>query len=109
MTTYDQLLKKIRTKAAAFRSSTAREYVQPMYEALRNEDPKLSPADVRARIEIDCADIWDKRTILKFLPDEAKDLIKQKSGRSGQKKRKSAAAAAAKYIEKEIIIDTEGR
>jgi len=109
MTTYDQLLKKVRTKAAAFRSSTAREYVRPMYDALRNEEPNLSPADARARNELDCVDIWDKRTILKFLPDEAKDLIKQKSGRSGQKKRKSAAAAAAKCIEKEIMIDTEGR
>ncbi len=46
---------------------------------------------------------------LEFLPDEAKDLEKQKSGRIGQRKRNSAAVTAAPLQKKrEIIIDTEG-
>jgi len=110
MTTYDELLKEVKAKAAAFRSRTAQEYILPMYEALRNEELPISPEDARDRIEKDCVDIWEKRTILKFLPAEAKDLKKQKAGRLGQKKRKSAAVSAAQQTEKkEIMMDTKGR
>jgi hypothetical protein len=52
-----------------------------MYDALRTEDSNLSPEDARDRIEKDCLGIWSKRTILDALPDEAKDLKKQKAGR----------------------------
>ena len=82
-----------------------------MYRALRNETLNLTPEDARGRIENDCRGIWEKRTILEFLPDEAKDPEKQESGRLGKKKHNSAAAAAAPLIQKkrEIIIDMEGK
>jgi hypothetical protein len=57
-------------------------------------------------------DIWSKRTILDALPDEAKDLEKQKAGRLSQKEVNSAAVSAApkkKKEEEQIIIDTQGK
>lgn len=109
MTEYDKLLEEVRIKAEAFRS-TAREYIPKMYSALRNENPNLTPEDARYRIEKDCLDIWSKRTILDALPDEAKDLEKQKAGRLSQKEANSAAVIAAPEKEEEqIMIDTEGK
>ena len=77
MTKYDELLKEAKAKAEAF-ALTAREYIPKMYDALRNEDSNLTPEDARDRIQKDCIGIWSKRTILDALPDEAKDLKKQK-------------------------------
>ncbi len=108
MSEYDELLKEAITKGAVFQS-TAREYISKMYYALRNENPRISPADARDRIEKDCIGIWSKRTILDALPDEAKDLEKQKAGRLGQKKRNSAAFSAAPQPKEKIMIDTQGR
>jgi predicted secreted Zn-dependent protease len=79
LTEYDKLLEDARAKAEAFKS-TAKEYTPKMYRALRNENPTPTPEDARDRIEKDCFDIWSKRTILDALPDEAKDLEKQKAG-----------------------------
>jgi hypothetical protein len=110
LTEYDKLVEEVRTKAEAFRSSTAKEYIPKMYRALRNESPTLTPEDARDRIEKDCVDVWSKRTILDVLPDEAKDLEKQKAGRLRQKEANSAAVSAApeKKKEEEVMIDTEG-
>jgi hypothetical protein len=113
LTEYDKLLEEVRIKAEAFRS-TAREYIPKMYWALRNENPNLTPEDARDRIEKDCVDIWSKRTILDALPDEAKDLKKQKAGRLSQKEANSAAVSAAplstkKKKKEEFMIDTEGK
>jgi hypothetical protein len=111
LTGYDKLLEEARTKAEAFRS-TAKEYIPKMYWALRNENPNLTPKDARDRIEKDCFDIWSKRTILDALPDEAKDLKKQKSGQLSQKEANSAAVSAAPLSTKkkeEIMIDTKGK
>jgi hypothetical protein len=94
LTEYDKLLEEVRIKAEAFRS-TAREYIPKMYWALRDENSNLTPEDARDRIENDCIDIWSKRTILDALPDEAKDLKKQKAGRLSQKEANSAAVSAA--------------
>ena len=82
-----------------------------MYCALRDESPTLTPEDARDRIEKDCVDIWSKRTILDALPDEAKDLKKQKDARLSQKEANSAAVSAApeKKKEEEIMIDTQGK
>jgi hypothetical protein len=91
---YDDLLEEARTKAEAFRS-TAKEYIPKMYDALRRENPNLSPEDARDRIEKDCVGIWSKSTILHALPDEAKNKEKQKAGRLRQKERNSAAFSAA--------------
>jgi hypothetical protein len=111
MTRYDQLLEEARTKAESFKS-TAREYVPKMYLALRNENPNLKPKDARVRIEKDCMGVWSKRTILDALPDEAKDLEKQKAGRISQKEANSAAVSAApekKKEEEQIMIDNQGK
>jgi hypothetical protein len=108
MSEYDDLLKKIRAEAEAFRS-TAKEYIPKMYYALRREDHNISPEDARDRIEKDCIGIWSKRTILDAIPDEAKNQKKQEAGRLSQKKRNSAAVSAAPYTKKkEIMMDTEG-
>jgi hypothetical protein len=111
MIEYNELLKEIRTKAEGFFRSTANEYIPKMYWALRNENQNLTPEDARDRIEKDCVGIWSKRTILDALPDEAKDLKKQKAGRLSQKEANSAAVSAApeKKEEEEIMIDTQGK
>jgi len=110
LTEYDKLLNEAREKAETFRL-TAKEYIPKMYLALRNENPNLTPEDARDRIEKDCADIWSKRTILDALPDDAKDLKKQKAGRLSQKEANSAAVSAApeKKKEEQIMIDTQGK
>ena len=90
MSKYNDLLKEIRTRAEGFFRSTANEYIPKMYLALRNENQNLTPEDARDRIEKDCVNIWSKRTILDALPDEVKDLKKQKAGRLGQKEANSA-------------------
>ena len=89
------LLKEISNKSSNFSRSTAKEYIPKMYRALRNENPNLTPEDSRDRIEKDCISIWSKRTILDALPDEAKDLEKQKAGQLSQKEANSAAVSAA--------------
>jgi len=108
---YDDLLEELKRKVDAFRQTTAKEYIPNMYRALRNQYPSLSPQDARKRIERDCFGIWEERTILDALPDEAKDLKKQKAGRLRQKKANSAAVAAAQLTEKKVkvMIDTEGK
>ena len=103
MSNYDELLEEARAKAEAFRSS-AKEYIPKMYQALRNENPNISPEDARDRIEKDCVGIWSKSTILHALPDEAKNKEKQKAGRLGQKERNSAAFSAAPLQEKKKIV-----
>src|SRR5213596_3593012 len=83
-----------------------------MYSELRNENSNLTPQDARDRIEKDCCpEIWKKRTILDALPDEAKDLKKQRAGRLRQKEHNSAALSAAPYTRKreEIVIDAKGQ
>jgi len=94
LSNYDDLLEEARTKAEDFRSS-AKEYIPKMFEALRNENPNISPEDARDRIEKDCVGIWSKSTILHALPEEAKNKEKQKAGRLRQKEHNSAAFSAA--------------
>ena len=107
---YERLLEEVREKVDFYRRKNAREYVPSMFRALSEENPDLTPGGARVRLEKDCSDMWQKRTILEFLPDEAKDAKRQESGRLGQKKRVSAAVSAAKQKEKEAItIDTKGR
>ncbi len=109
MSEYERLLEEVKAKVDFYRRKTAREYVPSMFRALLEENPNLTPEGARARLEKDCR-YWQKRTILEFLPDEAKDAKRQESGRLGQKKRGFAADTAAKHKEKEaIMIDTKGR
>jgi hypothetical protein len=87
MSTYDEILKDARTKVEAFRQTTAKELIPRMYLALRHENPHTSPENARDRIYKDCLGMWEKRTILDALPDEAKDPKKQKAGRLRLKER----------------------
>lgn len=109
MSDYDTLLQEARRRAEAFRS-TAKEFIPKLYQALRNENENISPADARDRIEKDCRYFWSKRTILEALPDEAKNIEKQKSGRLAQKKQDSAALSAAPLpqIRRKITVDVTG-
>jgi hypothetical protein len=113
LSNYDDLLEEARTKAEAFRSS-AKEYIPKMYEALRRENPNISPEDARDRIEKDCVGIYSKSTILHALPDEAKNKEKQKAGRLRQKEHNSAAFSAAPAPEQEekkkiIVAAVQGK
>jgi hypothetical protein len=110
---YDELLEEARTRADAYRS-TAKEDIPKMYQALRNENPNISPEDARDRIEKDCVGIWSKRTILDALPAEAKNKEKQKAGRSRQKEHNSAAFSAAPAVDHEekkkiVVADVQGK
>jgi hypothetical protein len=103
---YDTLLQEARTRAEAFRS-TAKEFIPKLYQALRNENENFSPTDARDRIEKDCHYFWSRRTILEALPDEAKNIEKQKSGRLAQKKQDSAALSAAPLPQITVNVNGE--
>jgi hypothetical protein len=47
MSVYDDLLEEVRTKVDAFRQTTAKEYIPQMYLAPHEENPDLTPEDVR--------------------------------------------------------------
>jgi hypothetical protein len=111
MSKYDDLLKEAKAKAEAF-TLTAKEYIPKMYNALREEDPNISPDDARDRIQKDCVGIWSRRTVLEALPSEAKDPKKQKAGRLSRMEHISAAFSAAQRMliaKKEIQINTSGK
>jgi hypothetical protein len=98
MSAYDDLLQQAKLRVEGLRielRSTARELIPKMYQALKEENPRIIPEDARNRIERDCKCIWSNRTILEALPDEAKNLEKQKAGRLRQKGLNSAAFSAA--------------
>ena len=109
------LLQELRSKIIDLQKpiiATAKEYIPKMYKAILNENPNLTPIEVRKRIEKDCREeLWSKRTIVDALPDEAKNLEKQKAGRLRHKNKipNSAAMIAAPKLEEQIIIDNIGR
>jgi hypothetical protein len=109
LTKYDDLLKEAKSKLSAIQQSTARDYIPRMYAELRKENSDITPEDARDRIEKDCVGIWGKRTILQALPDEAKDVKKQKAGRIRQKEAKCAAVTAAPEAKRQIILDAQGQ
>jgi hypothetical protein len=115
MSEYNDLLQELRLKITDLQKpiiATAKEYIPKMYKAILNENPNLTPIEVRKRIEKDCREeLWSKRTILDALPDEDKDLEKQKAGRQRNKNKipTSAAMTAAPKLEEKIVIDNLGR
>ena len=114
MSKYVILLEEARSKILPIKETimtTAPEYIPKLYEAYANENPNLNPMEVRKRIEEDCKDLWSKRTILDALPDEAKNLPKQKAGRQKNKNKvaTSAAMTAAPKLEEQILLDNVGR
>jgi hypothetical protein len=107
MKKYNDLLEEVRTKLVEFRLFTARDYLPKMYYTLREE---FTPENARDRIEKDCRGIWRKRTIGKFLPDEAKNSMKVKAGRLRKKRPNCAALIAAQREKQEVItIDNTGK
>ena len=113
MSEYNTLLNEVKSKNASIQASiltTAREYIPKLYHTCFKENPNFTPMQVRKKIEEDCKDLWSKRTILNVLPDEAKNLEKQKSGRQKNKNKipTSAAMIAAPKLDEQIVIDTFG-
>ena len=113
MDEYAILLKEVRSKITDLKKpivATAKEYIPKMHKAILIENPNLIPIEVRKKIENDCKDLWSKRTILDALPDEAKDLEKQKAGKQRNKNKSlnSAAITAAPKVEEKIVLDTFG-
>jgi hypothetical protein len=72
---YEKVLEELRKKA----KKLASEYVNKLYYILLNEK-QYSPDDSRIKIIHDCSDIWTKRTIERYLPQEAKNVTKRKAG-----------------------------
>lgn len=89
MSRYDDILEELREKGQML----AVKYIVELYNILRDEE-KLPPRDCRAKIEHDCLDLWSKATIRKYLPDEAKDTLKQKAGKMGGEAKKSMLVVA---------------
>ena len=113
MSEYNNLLEEAKFKIASIQKSiliTAREYIPKLYQTCFKENPNLTSMKIRKMIEKDCEDLWSKRTILDALPDEAKDLDKQKAGRQRNKNKSlnSAAMTAALKLEEKMVLDTFG-
>jgi hypothetical protein len=85
MSHYDEVLDEARKKEELI----ANKYIFELYTVLRDEE-NLPPEDCRAKIEHDCIDLWSKATIRKFLPNEAKNLKKSKTGKLGAEQRKKS-------------------
>lgn len=83
MSHYDEVLKEARAKA----SGSAKEYIPRLYHILVDEENKTAE-DARAIIEHDLIEYWAKTTVRKYLPQEAKDEIKQEAGKKGAEKKK---------------------
>ena len=115
MSEYNDLLQELRLKIINLQKpiiATAKEYIPKMYKAILNENPNLTPIKAREKIEKDCREeLWSKRTILAALPDEAKNLEKQKAGRLRHKNKtpNSAAMIAAPKLDEQMIIESIGK
>ncbi len=114
MSEYNDLLQELRSKTIDLQKpiiATAKEYIPKMYKALLNENPNLTPIEVRQRIGKDCREkFWSKRTILTALPDEAKNLEKQKAGRQRHKNKNQKAAAiiaAPNNLKPKVLLDVD--
>src|ERR1044072_1095854 len=81
---YDDVLLELRERC----QKLANKYIAELYIILRDEE-KLPPGCCRAKIELDCLDLWSKATIRKYLPDEAKNSLKQKAGKMSAEARKT--------------------
>lgn len=68
----------------------AKRFIPRLCQQLKKENPEMSDEDVRDTVTNDCADVWSKATIRKFIPDEYKD--------------EAAAALARKKHEKDRLL-----
>ena len=106
MSHYDEVLAEARDKA----SGSAREYIPKLYDILVNEEHKTAE-DARKIIEHDLIEYWSRATVVKFLPHEAKDEIKQEAGKKGAEKKKimllTDGSSAGKDSSRNILKDPE--
>lgn len=112
MSEYNDLLQELRSKIIDLQKpiiATAKEYIPKMYKAILKENPNLTPIEAREKIEKDCREeLWSKRTIIAALPDEAKNLEKQKAGRQRHKNKipnSAAMIAAPNNLKPKVILD----
>ena len=73
---YNNLLEALRNR----RKNEAKTEIPKFCDALRNEDPKISPAEIRKKVERDMQEFWALGTIRNNLPDEYKEKAKQDAG-----------------------------
>ena len=81
---YNRLLEQAREAGA----STAKTFIPKLCEQLKRENPEMPNEDVRDTVTNDCAGVWSKATIRKFMPDEYKDPQKQEAGKKVEKKQR---------------------
>lgn len=100
MSHYDDVLSEARKQGEL----TANKYIFELYTILKDEE-NLPPEDCRYKIEHDCMYLWSKATIMKFLPEEAKNPKKSRAGKLGaEQKRKLEEEENLK--ESEVIEQT---
>ena len=75
---YDNLLAQAR--------GSAKYWIPRLCEALKRENPEMTPNDIRDTVKKDCISIWQRDTITYALPDQYKDKTRQQVGRKGRHK-----------------------
>ncbi len=93
---YKAALKRAKDNA----NNVAEKSVPELYWILRNEEGK-SPSDAREMVKQDLVDTFSRVTIDKWIPEEAKNTEKVRSGRIGGKKKADSASANASKTEPE--------
>ncbi|MGA7369280.1 MAG: hypothetical protein WBX01_09130 [Nitrososphaeraceae archaeon] len=89
-THYEQVLGELMSR----REKLAKTYVPKLYKILRNEE-KLPHENCYARVLQDCGKIWAEDTVMKYIPDEAKNTARRKAGK--------ISAAVRKRQQKESV------
>ena len=67
-------------------TNIAKMFIPRLCEQLKREHPEMSNVDVRDNVTNDCADVWSKATIRKFMPDEYKDEVAAELARKKHEK-----------------------
>lgn len=73
---YNNLLDALRNR----RKNEASTEIPKFCDALKKEDPKMSPGEIRKKVERDAQEFWAPKTIRDNLPDEYKQKAKQDAG-----------------------------
>lgn len=73
---YNNLLEALRNR----RKNEAKVEIPKFCNALRKEDPKMLPSEIRKKVERDMQEFWALKTIRNNLPDEYREKIKQDAG-----------------------------
>lgn len=81
---YNNLLESLRNR----RKNEAKTEIPKFCNALRNEDPKMLPSEIRKKVERDMLEFWALGTIRNNLPDQYKEKVKQDAAKIGIEARK---------------------